>query len=257
MQIIPNIKIQIKNLKITSDLNAEEIKGINKIVIEANGIKTTLKNDKLNMLLQGKEVTVETSEGLPSKSKINYEIKIYDKNEVELKVENNKGETRTSMQEPTARVTVKEQDIVSVTLALQLTNKDEVKLENYKYVVKRANGQIAKEEKLGKNENKIYLNDLESNQYYEIKIYADYDLNDNKGIQRNKEIGKLVFATKPLSTLGSVEMQVEKKEISTTWAEIKYKIDKDKTDERLVQILSKIKIDIVEKSVLNESDKTK
>ncbi len=253
---IYNNKIQIKNLKITSDLNAEEIKGINKIVIEANGIKTTLKNDKLNMLLQGKEVTVETSEGLPSKSKINYEIKIYDKNEVELKVENNKGETRTSMQEPTARVTVKEQDIVSVTLALQLTNKDEVKLENYKYVVKRANGQIAKEEKLGKNENKIYLNDLESNQYYEIKIYADYDLNDNKGIQRNKEIGKLVFATKPLSTLGSVEMQVEKKEISTTWAEIKYKIDKDKTDERLVQILSKIKIDIVEKSVLNESDKT-
>ena len=253
---IYNNKIQIKNLKITSDLNAEEIKGINKIVIEANGIKTTLKNDKLNMLLQGKEVTVETSEGLPSKSKINYEIKIYDKNEVELKVENNKGETRTSMQEPTARVTVKEQDIVSVTLALQLTNKDEVKLENYKYVVKRANGQIAKEEKLGKNENKIYLNDLESNQYYEIKIYADYDLNDNKGIQRNKEIGKLVFATKPLSTLGSVEMQVEKKEISTTWAEIKYKIDKDKTDERLVQILSKIKIDIVEKSVLNELDKT-
>ena len=144
-------KIQIKNLKITSDINAEEVKGINKIVIEANGIKTTLKNDKLNMLLQGKEVTVETSEGLPSKSKINYEIKIYDKNEVELKVENNKGETRTSMQEPTARVTVKEQDIVSVTLALQLTNKDEVKLENYKYVVKRANGQIAKEEKLGKN----------------------------------------------------------------------------------------------------------
>ena len=253
---IYNNKIQIKNLKITSDLNAEEIKGINKIVIEANGIKTTLKNDKLNMLLQGKEVTVETSEGLPSKSKINYEIKIYDKNEVELKVENNKGETRTSMQEPTARVTVKEQDIVSVTLALQLTNKDEVKLENYKYVVKRANGQIAKEEKLGKNENKIHLNDLESNQYYEIKIYADYDINDNKGIQRNKEIGKLVFATKPLSTLGSVEMQVEAKEISTTWAEIKYKIDKDRTDERLVQILNKIQIEIVEKSVLNESDKT-
>ena len=139
---------------VTSNLNAEEIKGINKIVIVANGIKTTLKNDKLNMLLQGKEVTVETSEGLPSNSNINYEIKVYDINEVELKVENNKGKTRTSMQEPTVRVTVKEQDIVSVTLSLKLTNKDNVKLENYKYVVKRANGQIAKEEKLSKNRNR-------------------------------------------------------------------------------------------------------
>jgi len=251
---IYNNKIQIKNLKITSNLNAEEIKGINKIVIVANGIKTTLKNDKLNMLLQGKEITVETSEGLPSKSKIDYEIKFFDKNEVELKVENNKGTTRTSKQEPTARITVKEQDIVSVTLDLKLNNKDSVDLENYKYIVKRANGTIAKEEKLAKNEKKIYLNDLDSNQYYEIKIYADYNLNDNKGEQTNKEIGKLIFATKPLSTLGSIEMQVNPKEISTTFAEIKYKIDKDRTDERLVQILNKIQIEIVDKNSLNQEN---
>ena len=252
---IYNNKVQIKNLKITSNLNAEEIKGINKIVIVANGIKTTLKNDKLNMLLQGKEVTVETSEGLPSNSNINYEIKVYDINEVELKVENNKGKTRTSMQEPTVRVTVKEQDIVSVTLSLKLTNKDNVKLENYKYVVKRANGQIAKEEKLSKNEKELNINDLDSNQYYEIKIYADYNLNDNKGEQTNKEIGKLIFATKPLSTLGSIEMQVNPKEVSTTFAEIKYKIDKDRTDERLVQILNNIQIEIIEKSESNQKNK--
>ena len=106
---IYNNKIQIKNVKITSSLQEEALKGINKVVIVANGIKTTLKNDKANMLLQGKEITVETSEGLPSKSKIDYEIKFFDKNEVELKVENNKGTTRTSKQEPTARITVKEQ----------------------------------------------------------------------------------------------------------------------------------------------------
>ena len=178
---IYNNKIQIKNVKITSSLQEEALKGINKVVIVANGIKTTLKNDKANMLLQGKEITVETSEGLPSKSKIDYEIKFFDKNEVELKVENNKGTTRTSKQEPTARITVKEQDIVSVTLDLKLNNKDSVDLENYKYIVTRANGTIAKEEKLAKNEKKIYLNDLDSNQYYEIKIYADYNLDDEKG----------------------------------------------------------------------------
>ena len=244
---IYNNKIQIKNVKITSSLQEEALKGINKVVIVANGIKTTLKNDKANMLLQGKEITVETSEGLASKSKIDYEIKFFDKNEVELKVENNKGTTRTSKQEPTARITVKEQDIVSVTLDLKLNNKDSVDLENYKYIVTRANGTIAKEEKLAKNEKKIYLNDLDSNQYYEIKIYADYNLDDEKGNRKNNEIGKLVFATKPLSTLGSVEMQVEAKNISTTKVKLTYKIDEERTDKRLIQILNEIKIEIVEK----------
>ena len=244
---IYNNKIQIKNVKITSSLQEEALKGLNKVVIVANGIKTTLKNDKTNMLLQGKEITVETSEGLPSKSKIDYEIKFFDKNEVELKVENNKGTTRTSKQEPTARITVKEQGIVSVTLDLKLNNKDSVDLGNYKYIVTRANGTIAKEEKLAKNEKKIYLNDLDSNQYYEIKIYADYNLDDEKGNRKNNEIGKLVFATKPLSTLGSVEMQVEAKNISTTKAKLTYKIDEERTDKRLIQILNEIKIEIVEK----------
>ena len=52
---IYNNKVQIKNLKITSNLNAEEIKGINKIVIVANGIKTTLKNDRSEERRVGKE----------------------------------------------------------------------------------------------------------------------------------------------------------------------------------------------------------
>ena len=231
---IYNNKIQVKNLKITSALNAEAIRGINKIELVANGIKTTLKNEQANMLIQGKEITVESSDGLKSNSKIDYELKIYDKNGVELQVENNKGETRTAKQEPIARVTVKEQDIVSVTLDLKLTDKDNANIENYKYVVTRANGEIVKEERLSKNENKIYLDELDSNQYYEIKIYADYSLEDGKGKQTNKEIGKLVFATKPLSTLGSIEMQIESTDISTTKATLKYKIDTERTDKRLI-----------------------
>lgn len=145
------------------------------------------------MLLQGKEVTLETSEGLKSNKKIEYVIKIYDLLGEELKVENNKGETRTSKQEPIARVTVKEQDIVSVTLDLKLTNKDNAKMENYKYIITRPNGDKVKEEKLAENEKKIKIDDLDSNQYYEIKIYTDYDIEDGKGIQREKEIGKLVL----------------------------------------------------------------
>ena len=239
-------KIQIKNVKIISDLQNEAIKGINQIELETGNIKTVLKNNKVNELLEGKEVTIESSEGLKSNTKIEYAIKFYDKNGKELKVKNNKGKTRTSKQEPKVTVKIKEQDIVSVTLGVKLTNKDNVKLENYKYIITRPNGEKLKEERLSEHEKEIKLEDLDQNQYYKIKVYADYDLSDNKGIQKDVEIGNLVFATKPISTLGSLEMIVENKELTSKNAKISYKIDEDKTDKRLIQILNELTIKIVE-----------
>ena len=239
-------KIQIKNVKIISDLQNEAIKGINQIELETGNIKTVLKNNKVNELLEGKEVTIESSEGLKSNTNIEYVIKFYDKNGKELKVKNNKGKTRTSKQKPTVRVAIKEQDIVSVTLGLRLTNRDKVKLENYKYIITRPNGEKLKEERLSEHEKEIKLEDLDQNQYYKIKVYADYDLSDNKGIQKDVEIGNLVFATKPISTLGSLEMIVENKELTSKNAKISYRIDEDKTDKRLIQILNELTIKIVE-----------
>ena len=237
-------KIQLTKVKITSDLNAEVIKGVNQVEIETGEIRTVLKNSQVNELLQGKEITIESSEGLESDSKINYAIKFYDKNGIELKVNNNEGETRTSKEAPTVRVTVKEQDIVSVTLGLKLTNRDNVELENYKYVVTRPNGEVVQEKRLSENESELLLEDLDQNQYYRIGIYADYDLNDNKGKQEQVEIGNLVFATQPISTLGSLELTVENKELTSTMSTISYKIDEERTDKRLVQILNELTINI-------------
>ena len=237
-------KIQLTKVKITSDLNAEVIKGINQVEIETGDIRTVLKNSQVNELLQGKEITIESSEGLKSDSKINYVIKVYDKNGIELKVNNNTGETRTSKEAPVARISIKEQDIVSVTLGLKLTNRDDVELENYKYIVTRANGEIVQEERLAENETELLLENLDQNQYYKISIYADYDLNDNRGKQENVEIGNLVFATQPISTLGSLELIVENRELTSTTSTISYKIDEDRTDKRLIQILNELTINI-------------
>ena len=253
-------KIQITKVKITSDLNAEAIKGVNKVEIETGEISTVLSNSQVNELLQGKEVTIESSEGLKSASKINYVIRFYDKNGMELKVNNNEGETRTSKEAPTVRVTIKEQDIVRVTLGLKLTNRDNVKFENYKYVVTRPNGEVVQEKRLSENESELLLEDLDQNQYYRIVIYADYDLNDNRGKQENVEIGNLVFATQPISTLGSLELTVENKELTSTTSTISYKIDEERTDKRLIQILNELTINIVEQpanSNDNEEDNTK
>ena len=239
-------KIQLTKVKITSDLNAEVLKGVNQVEIETGEIRTVLKNGQVNELLQGKEITIESSEGLKSDSKINYVIKFYDNNGVELKVNNNEGETRTSKEAPTVRVNIKEQDIVNVTLGLKLTNRDNVELENYKYVVTRPNGEVVQEKRLSENERELLLEDLDQNQYYKISIYADYDLNDNRGKQEQIEIGNLVFATQPISTLGSLELTVENKELTSTTSTISYKINEDRTDKRLIQILNELTINIVE-----------
>ena len=239
-------KIQITKVKITSDLNAEVLKGVNQVEIETGEIRTVLSNSQVLSLLRGEEITLESSEGLKSNSKINYVIRFYDKNGIELKVNNGEGETKTSKEKPTVRVNIKEQDIVSVTLGLKLTNRDNVELENYKYVVTRPNGEVVQEKKLAENETELLLEDLDQNQYYKISIYADYDLNDNRGKQEQVEIGNLVFATQPISTLGSLELTVENKELTSTTSTINYKIDEERTDKILIQILNELTINIVE-----------
>ena len=239
-------KIQLTKVKITSDLNAEVLKGINQVEIETGEIRTVLSNSKVISLLRGEEITLETSGGLESDSTIKYTIKFYDKNGIELKVNNGEGETKTSKEKPTVRVNVKEQDIVNVTLGLKLTNRDNVELENYKYVVTRPNGEVVQEKRLSENESELLLEDLDQNQYYKISIYADYDLNDNRGKQEQVEIGNLVFATQPISTLGSLELTVENKELTSTTSTISYKIDEERTDKRLIQILNELTINIVE-----------
>ena len=237
-------KIQITKVKITSDLNAEVLKGVNQVEIETGEIRTVLSNSKVISLLRGEEITLETSGGLESDSTIKYTIKFYDKNGIELKVNNGEGETKTSKEKPTVRVNIKEQDIVSVTLGLKLTNRDNVELENYQYVVTRPNGEIVQEKRLSENETELLLEDLDQNQYYKISIYADYDLNDNRGKQEKVEIGNLVFATQPISTLGSLELTVENKELTSTTSTISYKINEDRTDKRLIQILNELTINI-------------
>ena len=239
-------KIQITKVKITSDLNAEVLKGVNQVEIETGEIRTVLSNSKVISLLRGEEITLEISGGLESDSTIKYTIKFYDKNGIELKVNNGEGETKTSKEKPTVRVNVKEQDIVNVTLGLKLTNRDNVELENYKYVVTRPNGEVVQEKRLSENESELLLEDLDQNQYYKISIYADYDLNDNRGKQEQVEIGNLVFATQPISTLGSLELTVENKELTSTTSTINYKIDEERTDKRLIQILNELTINIVE-----------
>ena len=98
---------------------------------------------------------------------------------------------------------------------------------------------------MAENENEIFLDDLNSNQYYNIIVYTDFDINDGKGMQTNVEIGRFVFATRPLSTLGSLQLTVENTELTSSTSTITVKIDEERTDARLIQILNEVTINII------------
>lgn len=241
-------KIQIQNLKITSDLRAEALKGIKSLQIEVNGVSYKIENTKINKMLRGEEITQETQENIVSNSKIKYEFKAYDIKGNELEIENSIGETRTAKSKPTVSVKVKSQDISKVELTLNLRNNDKASIENYRYTIYDIKGNLIQEAKLDQNTTLLELENLDPNQYFMVSVYADYDIEDEKGVQKDQVIGSCNFTSVPLSILGYLNMNVTKKEVTKQSATLEMAINKDRTDERLVYILEQISISIYDQT---------
>ncbi len=239
-------KIQLKNLQIASELQNEAVKGIKRLEVEIGDVIYKLTGEDLRKFIAGEAIIYETLEGMKSNQKVYYTIKLYDNQGNELRVENNKGETRTSKQVPKVSIRLNKQNVIEVEIGLKLNNRDDVVLENYHYQITKPTGEIVKESGLSENDESIYLNNLDPNQYYTITIYASYDLEDNKGKQESQIIGQTIFATQPLSTLGYLELNTNLADIQTNSGTIEIKINDNRTDKRLIQILQEIKIELVE-----------
>ena len=240
-EIYPN-KIELQKLKLENEITEEVMRGISRIEIEIDGITYKLKSSEISELRQGKEITYQSSENVESNKQIKYTFTIYDKYGNELKVENREGETRTSKEKPSVRVTLEEQDITVVTMNIKLTNNDHVTLNNYKYQITASNGDVVQENALKESDRKLEIKDLNPNDYYTIKIYADLDLEDNKGEQKEQVIGETTFTTLPLSSLGYLVLNSETQELAQNTAKMGIGIDEDRTDKRLIEIIETIQI---------------
>ena len=152
-------KIQLKNLKIVSDLQNEAVKGIKRLEVEIGDVIYKLTGENLRKFIAGEAIVYETAEGMKSNQKIYYTIKLYDNQGNELRVENNTGETRTSKQKPSVSIRLNKQNVIDVEIGLNLNNKDKVTLENYRYQITRPNGEVVKESGLKESDDSIYLND--------------------------------------------------------------------------------------------------
>ncbi len=243
-EIFPT-KIEIKDLKINNDLyNDEVLYGISKIVLDTGKSKYNLRASQIKELLNGNKITYQTDQNITSNSNIKYKFHIYDKFENELSVSNSEGETITSKRAPTLVLNAKSQNITEVNVGIKVNNKDNVIIENYKYAIYDGEGKEVESQNLKSLPSEIKIRDLDPNKFYVIKIFGDYDLENNQGKTYNVELGEAKFTTLPISSLGYVYIDDNLKDIKSNQTTISIKINTEKTDTRLVEILSQFNIKI-------------
>lgn len=165
-----------------------------------------------------------------------------------MNLRNNKGSTVTSKKIPKISVKASNQEVILVNLDIKVDNEDNVELKNYKYILYTNNGEVKKSGNLTIDDKKLTFDDLDPQNVYTIKLYADYDLGDGKGELTNQEICSASFTTLSLNKLGNIKLNLKYDEKDLTYNSIKFNlsINTEKTDRRLLQILKNIIIKIKE-----------
>lgn len=259
-------KIELLNLGIVSNIKDEAIYGVEKATIKLNDVEYPIDSNTLRNLLEGKKIDkYELTKGVLSNKKYNYEIIFYDTASNKMKLINNKGNTSTLKAKPTVDIRLKKQNVVSVDLSLELKNDDNIKISNYRYILYGLDGEQISKENLQLKTNILTFKDLDPEKSYNIKVFADFDMEDGKGKQENLQIGEAIFNTVSLDRLGALKVNFEYDETKDLTSDsIKFigKIDTKRTDKRLIGILKEVKIDIIDKNkevvktyIENELDK--
>lgn len=238
-------KIEIDELMITSDLNDEAIKGIvaGAIVIDEKRHALSRENVLL-YLFNGMPVDdVYSNETLKPNSEYNYRIEFYDSANNIIKIQNNEGSTRTCKREPTLSIRILDNLVDSITFQANLKNTDEIEMSNYHYIVTNEAMRVIRQAEV--TDSTIVLSDIDPNQLFTISFYADYDLNNEKGLMKDNLLGSLEFTSLPLSSLGFLNISFNEIELGSVKNELSFKIESSKTDARLIKILKHFNIKII------------
>lgn len=236
-------KIEIKDIKIASDTSDEAVYGISKGEILINGASYAITSGSLRNIINGKTITYQSPEGLKSSSKYSYEINLYDTAGNKMNVKNNTGSTETSKKVPSTKISANAQNVTSVTISISLINEDKVNIDNYKYVLFSSNGEIKNRDNLTIGDNKLEFRDLDPENTYTIKVYADFDIGDGNGLKTNQEVGNATFTTLSISKLGSLKLDVTydaDSDVTAHSINLKVAVNTTKTDQRLIGILQNV-----------------
>ncbi len=231
-------KIELNGVGITSELDSEAIRGVKKIGLKIEDETFILSSSLTKSILDGEKVTISTNESLKSNSIINFEIIFYDRENNVITTQNNKGTTRTCKKPPTLFLKTIENDSINMKISLDLRNDDNVKFQNYRYTVTNSAGKIVSSGTI--NGSYIEVNNLDPNQVFKLRVYANIDLEDGNGYVDNFELAQMDIVTLPISSLGFINLRLEAEDITSNAANIKVQINPNKTDSRLIKLLQKV-----------------
>lgn len=251
-------KLQVDKINITSNLNSETIKGVNKGVIYINDELYYLPPGTIQDIIRGKEKSYVSPPKLGSNQEIKYEFKLLDSFGNEIKLNAKKGISRTSKEPPKATVKVINNAVNSTTLGITLKNKDGVNINPYRYVVYNKDMVAVTEGTLDKamSYQEITLKSLDPNSSYIIKIIGNFNIEDGNGILKDQVIGEGKFTTMPLSSLGFIRVTSNIADLTYHSAKISSSLDLDNISPLLLDLLSSFTINVYDEEENNVYTKT-
>lgn len=230
----------ISNLRFKNGLNDRVLKGLSKFVIMIDGQEVKFSSGAISTLKTGGSINYTTPSILKSNTAYHFEFRAYDVAGNRLNVMNDGIDLKTVKMPPTAKLVVKDSDFTWFRVEASIDNPDNVHLENLRYVLLDGD-RILREGSLP-NDKIIYESNLSDNKVYQLLLYADYDLNDGNGNQRNKLLADTYVATTSIATLGNLRLVLNKIDVTKDSASFDMSINTRTTDHRLIELLKQLVI---------------
>lgn len=208
----PN-KIEIPNLKFTSDSDIDAMGSLSQVIVRFKGEgetqkqATILPGNNLETLMGRGKVYFVSNKDLKSNTKYDIEVACYDRFGNQLEVEGNTATSRTCKNLPKAKLTVDVVGVKQVDFTLSLTEIDDIEYKNLRLVIRDAQNKIVKIKDKDyvtiEPDKKITVDSLGSNKVYFAYILCDCDINDGKG-EREQELVRKSFTTSSIAQMGSL-----------------------------------------------------
>ena len=238
--IIPYVNYaEMNGITLNNKSTDEVLKGLKKINVKIGNNDYQLGSILVNSLSRLQTVDYVTGKVLTSNTYYDVHLEAYDLQGNLLKLNGADYSFKTPKQAPFGSLAVVSRNINKATLRFDISNKDNINIENMHYTVYDSSKKLVYDEKTSSDT--ISLDNLEANEVYTVSLFGDYDLENGEGIKKNQLILDGKFTTEPISTLGYVRLNFS--EIESGIDYVKYNISiSPETNPRLISLLKRFNI---------------
>lgn len=235
-------QLEVKDIKVQGNLENEALTNISKLSVVANDVVINMSSTHMSNLKTGVPFTYKSPTRLNSNTPVEYKIVAYDRFGNEFNIEQPMLKTKTCKKAPTAIIKPAINKVSLITLKISLDNPDNVDLKNYRLVISDLDGNILKEEVV--TSDTYTYEDLDAGKVLNAVLYADYDVENDLGIQKNQTLANVQVISVPLSSLGKISTKTDIVDTTKNSIDFDFSIDRKQTNERLIQLTDSIELTV-------------